>query len=95
MMLAQRRVSVFVCSVWSLILVLVSLVATAGWAWILRDGLGPDCIPSSGLLAWKRFWEGSWMAALVAAAAVAVIVMLARRRLATLRACAEDLDCLW
>lgn len=30
------------------------------YIWIFRDGLGPEAIESSGLAAWRRFWNDFW-----------------------------------
>jgi hypothetical protein len=37
------------------IFTLLALAHAGFWNWLLRDGLGPDAITSTGLEAWKRF----------------------------------------
>jgi hypothetical protein len=45
---------------------LVILFLYSPFAWVLKDGLGPDAVESQGLLAWGRFWkEIRWTLALV------------------------------
>jgi hypothetical protein len=60
-----------------------SLAAVAGfWASLLRDGLGPDSIPSSGQNAIVRAVSDGWhlfLPALVVAAVGAILVRRARR----------------
>jgi hypothetical protein len=34
---------------------LIALVWAAFWCWFFRDGLGPDSVTSTGLVAWRRF----------------------------------------
>jgi hypothetical protein len=59
----QRRlyvsmvVVIFICSVFA-------FCASAAWIWILRDGLGPDSIESSGYDALLRFTKDFWPIAL-------------------------------
>ena len=38
-----------------IVLALAALAWSAFLSWILRDGLGPDAVTSSGIDAWKRF----------------------------------------
>ena len=43
------------------IFIVISLaiaVWTGFYCWMLRDGLGPDAIPSHGMVAIQRFFEG-------------------------------------
>jgi len=51
----RRSVAVGI-SVFSLLL----LLALGGWTWLLRDGLGPDSIESSGFEALRRFMSDFW-----------------------------------
>lgn len=40
---------------------LVWLIGTGGFAWILRDGLGPDAVSTAGESAFARtFWTFYW-----------------------------------
>ena len=43
----------------ALSIVIVLALAALGWSallsWVLRDGLGPDAVTSTGVNAWKRF----------------------------------------
>jgi hypothetical protein len=40
---------------------LVWLIGTGGFAWILRDGLGPDAVTTAGESAFARtFWTFYW-----------------------------------
>lgn len=43
------------------------LVCAATTGWFFRDGLGPDSIPTSGSLAWSRFWGEFRFALLIGA----------------------------
>ena len=40
------------------------LLALGSWTWLLRDGLGPDSIESSGIEASRRFFTDFWPVAL-------------------------------
>ncbi len=44
---------------------LLLLFALGSWAWLLRDGLGPDSIESSGTEAFLRFFSYFWPGALL------------------------------
>jgi len=68
----------------------LSLVPAAGLAWLFRDGMGPDSVPSSGWNAMGRFWEGFWLQCLLALGVVAAAVALCRRRIASLRSTAVE-----
>lgn len=68
----------------------LSLVPAAGLAWLFRDGMGPDSIPSSGWSAAGRFWEGFWPQCLLALGVVSAAVALCRRRIASLRSAAVE-----
>ena len=52
-------------------LLLLHVTSAAYWAWLLRDGLGPDSIRSSGRVAWQRFLDG-WVWSLGFASVVVV-----------------------
>lgn len=41
------------------------LLALGTWAWLLRDGLGPDSVESSGIEALRRFSSDFWPVALL------------------------------
>ena len=47
--------------------------------WLLRDGLGPDSVESTGWQALLRFVQGFWVAALLALLLFIVAYALARR----------------
>jgi hypothetical protein len=59
------------------------LAGLAGfWVWLLRDGLGPDSISSSGQTAIVRAVSDGWhlfLPAMVVAAAGAILIRRARR----------------
>jgi hypothetical protein len=69
----------------SLSFVAISLLATAGWSWFFKDGLGPGFVPTTGLTAWKRFWTLFWIPLVIGGAEGVLILGLCRRRVATLR----------
>lgn len=56
------------------------LGAVVFFAWVLRDGLGPNAVTSSGIESIKRFAELAWPAPLICAA-----VLLAGWKIATWR----------
>jgi hypothetical protein len=70
---AHDRRSVVLLGGVALFLVALGLAATAGWAWVLRDGFGPDSVESGGMLAWKRF-VAAFSPAFVSAAGEASVV---------------------
>jgi hypothetical protein len=41
----------------SIALATLLLLFVGGASWLLRDGLGPDSVESTGSLAWARFWR--------------------------------------
>jgi hypothetical protein len=50
-------------------------LAWAGyWSWLLRDGLGPDAVESTGWQAWRRFGSEMWFPCSVSGATVGVAV---------------------
>ena len=57
----------------------------AFWAWVLRDGLGPGMIASTGLEACMRFAQVCAPPSAVAAVIAAAGAMVAKRRLARIR----------
>ena len=61
---------------------LVFIVMFVGpFAWLLRDGLGPDSIPSSGLNAFVRmFWFFYWGPCSITLASLLVLILWFRRR---------------
>lgn len=68
----------------------LSLVPAAGLAWLFRDGMGPDSVPSHGWRAMGRFWESFWLPCLLALAVAATALTLCRRRITTLHLQAVD-----
>jgi hypothetical protein len=47
--------------------------------WLLRDGLGPDSVPSDGYEAWLRFFEGGfWLPLLTWSILVASAIFIYR-----------------
>ena len=57
---------------------LLLLFALGGWTWLLRDGLGPDSIESSGVEAVRRFMSDFWPIALFCNFLFAIAFFLAR-----------------
>jgi hypothetical protein len=55
-----------------------AVVGLLGLAWIVRDGLGPDAVVSSGLEAVRRFAADTWPAAVGATALGALAATLNR-----------------
>ena len=65
---------------WSMMAAAVCLAGFAAfWAWLLRDGLGPDSISSSGLAAVHHAVLGGWHLFLPAALVAIVGLMFIRR----------------
>ena len=50
----------------------LTLLVWCSFMWLLRDGLGPDSVSSTGIEAWQRFFDGAlkplgiWNAAMFA-----------------------------
>ena len=62
----------------------MAVVGVAAWAlicWVLRDGLGPDSLRSTGAVAFSRFVDQFWIAPVVGLALVAAALLLRRRRI--------------
>jgi hypothetical protein len=64
---------------------LVGIVLGA-WTWLLRDGLGPDSVESSGIEAWRRFSTDFWPVAVFCFVIFAIAFFIARRQSSTLNA---------
>ena len=65
-----------------LALLVLVVVAVGPFAWLLRDGLGPDAVSSSGWQAVTRmFWTFYWGPTVVVLAALTAMAWLARARL--------------
>lgn len=65
----------------ALLLLLVGLVATAGWSWLFRDGLGPDSVASGGSVAWARFTASFTPPLIILSVAAFIIGWACRRKL--------------
>jgi hypothetical protein len=89
LLLAPERTIVFVLEAFALLLVALALVAAGGWSWLLRDGLGPDMVISSGGRALARFGEGFVVPLGIASLEGLIIIALSRRRLRSLAAAAD------
>ena len=75
---ARSPSALWVCSVvWSSS-ALLATVWIGMWSWILRDGLGPDSVRSSGLEAWRRF-SAEFLPALVIVTAMLIVGTLVHR----------------
>ena len=68
---------------WVMMALAACLAALAGfWAWLLRDGLGPDSVSTSGLAAIARTVSDGWhlfLPAIAVAAAGAILIHRSRR----------------
>jgi hypothetical protein len=51
--------------------------------WLLRDGLGPDSVESSGVEAWHRFFADFWPVAALCLFLFAIAFLIARRQHST------------
>ena len=71
----------FVLQAFSLLLVAVALVAAAGLSWLLKDGLGPDAVESTGATAVARFLEGFSLPLIIGLVEGVVIFNIGSRRL--------------
>jgi hypothetical protein len=58
----------------------IFLLMVAGWTWLLRDGLGPNSIESSGFEALRRFSRDFWPMGLICCALFAIAYCIAPRR---------------
>jgi hypothetical protein len=87
---APSRAALLVCSsVWSGSAVL-AIVWIGVWSWVLRDGLGPDSVRSSGREAWLRFSDDFLPALAIVMAMLAVGTLVHRSRLGKLPATDTD-----
>ena len=59
------------------------LFALGSWCWLLRDGLGPDSIESSGGEALRRFIADFWPVALLCLVLFAIAFFVAPRQSST------------
>ena len=82
---AKERVSLGFWSTSAVGLIVLSFSATAGWSWLLRDGLGPSAVPSAGLKAVERFSAAMGVPLAIQGAMVAGISGVWRRRAQALR----------
>jgi hypothetical protein len=71
----RRRVAIGLSS-FSLLL----LLALGAWTWLLRDGLGPDSIESSGIEALRRFSSDFWPIAAFCFFLFGIAFLMARRQ---------------
>ena len=83
--LARTRILVAGLGFTSISLVVLGILATAFWSWFFKDGLGPGFIPSSGVSAWVRFWDGFSLPLAIPVIEALGIAILWRRRLSALR----------
>jgi hypothetical protein len=65
--LTGNRVAVAYLSVLSGACLWLAFSCVGVWGWILRDGLGPNSIPTEGVAALERFWGDLWPALVIAA----------------------------
>ena len=79
--LVRMRALIVLVGVYAVTSALLGLMAAAGLAWLLKDGLGPDMVQSHGLLAWTRFWEFFWPALVAGLVVGAATVGACRWRL--------------
>ena len=52
------------------------LLVTSMMSWLLRDGLGPDAIASSGTVAIHRFAAGGWFPMLIGIGGIGLTIIL-------------------
>lgn len=71
-----RRIAAFGIAASSAIVLLM----VAGWTWLLRDGLGPNSIESSGFEAVRRFSRDFWPIGLFCFTLFAIAYGIAPRR---------------
>jgi hypothetical protein len=77
----------------SLACIALAMAATAGWTWLLRDGMGPDSIDSHGTVAWVRFWQMYAGPLLLGTISAAAVVMVCRWGFGLPPATIEWLNC--
>ncbi len=58
-----------------------SLALAASWAWVSRDGMGPNSVESHGLVAIGRFWAGFCVPFVLCAGVAVGAVALSRNLL--------------
>jgi hypothetical protein len=56
------------------------LLALGAWTWLLRDGLGPDSIESSGIEALRRFFSDFWPFALLGLVLFVIAFIIGRHQ---------------
>lgn len=56
------------------------LLTFGAWTWLLRDGLGPDSIESSGIEALRRFSSDFWPVALLCFALFVIVFLIGRHQ---------------
>ena len=59
------------------------LLALGAWTWLLRDGLGPDSVESSGIEALRRFFSDFWPVALFCLALFVIALFIGRHQAPT------------
>ena len=80
-LILPNREAAATMAVLSLLAALLGLAAMAFWSWLLRDGLGPGVVPSTGAQAWLRFAGGWWVSFLLFGAMAGVSMLALRRRM--------------
>ena len=80
----RERHVITVLRVISLGFVVLALLLGAQWAWLLRDGLGPGAITSSGLESVRRFLGGFWLPLVISVVFALLVTLVSRRWLAAL-----------
>jgi hypothetical protein len=78
--IVRTREAVTVLSGVAITCLILALITIGVWTWILRDGLGPDSVPSEGSVALLRFWKQLWPIAIYVAAGVAFVIASWRHR---------------
>jgi hypothetical protein len=79
--LTRSRTIVNILRVTAVSLVVLGVLAAAFWSFLLRDGLGPGFVPTTGMMALRRFWDGFAVPLAIGAGEALAITILSGRRL--------------
>jgi len=79
--IVRTREAVTLLSGVAITCLILALITIGVWTWTLRDGLGPDSVPSEGSVAVLRFWEQLWPIAVLVGLGVIFVIASWRHRL--------------